>query len=363
MTSPPALPPWVAEAAALPLAFAQVREDALIDLDILARLGDGARVLLVASGGCTAAALAALGRPALLHLVDPNPSQLALARLKLRLLHEGPDTRLAFLGHATMAADERTERVAEHLGRLGLAAEAIGPPAIWGQLGPDHAGRYEEVFRALRAALAHQEAGLAELLRLSDPVRQEALAAADAPLGRALDDALDDAMWLPNLVALFSERATRNPVEPFARHFARRTRHALATLPAASNPWLWQMYAGRFPDGVTYPWLSAPAPARLPEVRWSCASMEAALPTVGGFDLVHLSNILDWLAPDEARGLLDSAASALRPGGLVLIRQLNSTLDIPSPGPAFEWLEGEAAELHARDRSFFYRALHLGRKR
>jgi len=47
----------------------------------------------------------------------------------------------------------------------------------------------------------------------------------------------------------------------------------------------------------------------------------------------------------------------------VLIRQLNSTLDIPALGAQFAWEESEAAALHAADRSFFYRGLHLGRKR
>jgi S-adenosylmethionine-diacylglycerol 3-amino-3-carboxypropyl transferase len=53
----------------------------------------------------------------------------------------------------------------------------------------------------------------------------------------------------------------------------------------------------------------------------------------------------------------------LRPGGWTLIRQLNSTLDVPSLGERFDWLAGPAAELLRRDRSFFYRKLHLGRKR
>src|SRR5213078_2896892 len=87
---------WLEEAAALPVAFALVREDPLLDLDVLARAGPTARVLLVASGGCTAAALAAAPNVARLHLVDPNPAQLALCRLKLRLLQtETPDTRQA----------------------------------------------------------------------------------------------------------------------------------------------------------------------------------------------------------------------------------------------------------------------------
>jgi S-adenosylmethionine-diacylglycerol 3-amino-3-carboxypropyl transferase len=81
------------------------------------------------------------------------------------------------------------------------------------------------------------------------------------------------------------------------------------------------------------------------------------------FDFVHLSNILDWLPPEEARVLLDLAAAALRPGGWVLIRQLNSTVDIRASGGGFTWLSEPAAALHARDRSFFYHALHLGRRR
>jgi S-adenosylmethionine-diacylglycerol 3-amino-3-carboxypropyl transferase len=80
------------------------------------------------------------------------------------------------------------------------------------------------------------------------------------------------------------------------------------------------------------------------------------------FDFIHLSNVLDWLSPEQARSTLDLAWKALRPGGRVLIRQLNSSLDIPALVSRFTWLADEAAELHAGDRSFFYRKLHLGAK-
>jgi S-adenosylmethionine-diacylglycerol 3-amino-3-carboxypropyl transferase len=79
------------------------------------------------------------------------------------------------------------------------------------------------------------------------------------------------------------------------------------------------------------------------------------------FDYVHLSNILDWLTPEAARGVLGRAWSALRPGGWVMVRQLNSSLDIRALGDWFDWHRDEAAALHARDRSYFYRDLHLGR--
>ena len=48
------LAPWILEAKRLPLAFAQVREDPLIDLWVVNQLVTKAHVLMIASGGCTA---------------------------------------------------------------------------------------------------------------------------------------------------------------------------------------------------------------------------------------------------------------------------------------------------------------------
>ena len=111
------------------------------------------------------------------------------------------------------------------------------------------------------------------------------------------------------------------------------------------------------------PWLTEPTPSRMPEVMWSDMFMNEALKAApDSFDFVHLSNILDWLSPKKARDTLESAWGALRPGGWTLIRQLNSVLDISCLGRMFNWLTPEGKELHARDRSFFYRGLHLGRK-
>src|SRR5262245_1904007 len=102
---------------------------------------------MVASGGCTAALLAASGKAASLHLVDPNTAQLALSRLKLKLLADAdPPLRLALLGHAAMPDAERRNWLADALASLGLAADALGPAELVAKAGPDHAGRYERLF-------------------------------------------------------------------------------------------------------------------------------------------------------------------------------------------------------------------------
>ncbi|MBM3980746.1 MAG: DUF3419 family protein [Planctomycetes bacterium] len=353
------LPPWVVAARDLPLAFAQVREDPRIDQYVVARAGPAARVCMVASGGCTAVVLATMPTVAALHLVDANPAQLALARLKLRLLETADEQQRAeVIGQDTMPESARRTRLEQELSALGLAADVLGPPAVALALGPDHQGRYERCFAALQCEIEPHDADCQAVLALTDPTEQARRVAPGTSLGRAIDVALDSVMSLPNLVALFGEGATRNPVEPFSRHFARRIRYAFATLPARTNPFLWQMLAGvGQPD-----WLALPAAGRMPEVTWRQSFMADALREhVGAFDVVHLSNILDWLSPDEATSTLEVAARALRPGGQVVVRQLNSTLDIPASGPMFAW--DDTRELHAADRSFFYRALHLGRKR
>jgi len=357
---------WLEQAAALPIAFALVREDALLDMDVVRSIGPGVRVLMVASGGCTAAALVTIPNVAHLHLVDPNPAQLALSRLKLSLLAtDEPPARLALLGHLSLAPKDRRDALVEVLGFLGLAEDVLGPLDLVAALGPDHCGRYERLFARLREVLQPRNDELAGLLKLRDPAEQARRVDPATPLGRALDEAYDDVLALPNLVRLFGEGATQNPVEPFARHFARRTRATLATLPAADNPYLWLMLAGRLPGGVSLPWLALPSPPRLPEIVCTRGLMTDVLAGVAAgerYHVIHLSNILDWLTPEEARHTLELAWRALRYGGCVFIRQLNSTLDIRDLGEGFRWDEDESEAMHRRDRSFFYRTLHLGRK-
>jgi S-adenosylmethionine-diacylglycerol 3-amino-3-carboxypropyl transferase len=319
---------------------------------------------MIASGGCTAAFLACLPGVERIHLVDPNPAQLALLYLKQRLLlTAAPAERKEILGHAPLDADSRRRRLSELLRVLGLPTDCLGRLDLVAALGPDHAGRYELLFARLRQALATVASDLEALLRLTDPREQARRVEPGSCLGDALNAAYDDVLALPNLVRLFGEGATQNPVEPFSRHFARRTRAVLATMPAATNPYLWSMLAGHFPDGVPIPWLDLSCPSRLPEMVHSQAMMADVLAgEKAAHDFVHLSNILDWLTPAEATRTLELAWQALRPGGRVFIRQLNSTLDIPALGPMFRWDHESGGELLQRDRSFFYRALHLGWK-
>src|SRR5690349_17004226 len=80
-----------------PVKFAVVREDPLVE-DALVRRFGARRVLLIASGGCTALSLRALHPELELTLLDPNPAQLERVERKAAALGlpDGPQRRRVF---------------------------------------------------------------------------------------------------------------------------------------------------------------------------------------------------------------------------------------------------------------------------
>lgn len=355
---------WAREAALLPLAFAQVREDPQIDLHLVRQLPPHPTVVMIASGGETAITL---GREPLgaLHLVDMNRAQLALTRFKWELAGEPPEQSCALLGHVNMPSNERAVELIKRCEQLDLAPTVFGPLELVSLIGPDHAGRYERTFAALRAELQTDPVELESVLTSNDTDWCEKVAAPDSAWGRALDKAFAQVMSLPNLVQLFGTEATQNPRRTFAAHFADRTRTALKRFAADTNPFIWQIFAGRFPGTHCYDWLH-PDRGGGTKCRviptYQCGRMNEvldSLPTQSA-DLIHLSNILDWLSPTQAETTLTSACRVLKPGGQVIIRQLNSTLDIPSIPSDFSWEVGLGHQLEAIDRSFFYPGIFVG---
>jgi S-adenosylmethionine-diacylglycerol 3-amino-3-carboxypropyl transferase len=363
---------WLDYAERFPLRFAQVREDPRLDLEMLNSTASGGAGVIVASGGETAALLQNRSKLTRLHLVDANPAQLALTRLKLHLgrLDPGPDRIMALLGHREMDAAERASDVLRLLDDLKIDPAIFGPSDAIGVLGLDHAGRYELLFAQLRNRLRSFDPALQRWLMEAQARNAARMIAPDSELGSEIDSAFDAVMDLPNLVRLFGEDATQNPRMPFARHFATQTRSSLQRFAPRQNPFLWQIFAGRFPPGQTYDWLSragATPACRPPEMEtvFHHGMMREVLDSLpaAACGFVHLSNLLDWLTPEEATSTLASTARVLRTGGYTIIRQLNSSLDIRGLPGEFDWEEAPSASLLERDRSFFYRAIHVGRRR
>jgi len=353
--------PWALRAASLPLAFAQVREDPRLDLALAAKLPAGGTVAMIASGGDTAACLARL--PLRLHLVDTNPAQIAISQLKWRLAtHSTPDRAAALLGHSAMAPAQRRVELEQLLAPMGLGEAVFGPPELVAALGVDHCGRYEAAFAELRACLSPCRAEIDAMLASPLPLPEWE----NSPTAEALDAAFAEVMSLANLVCLFGKGATQNPRRPFAGHFAARTRAVIGRFPPAANPFLWQILAGRFPGDHRYDWLqprTAPAAPPRAEAIWHVGEMAAFLDALPdrSVDLVHLSNILDWLSESAAGTMLREAARVLKPTGALILRQLNSTLDIPGADTGLAWDLAAGRAMEAADRSYFYPEILIGR--
>ncbi len=352
---------WVAATASLPLAFAQVREDPRIDRQLVEQLGRQARVLMIASGGETAAVLATLPIESV-HLVDPNASQIGLTRLKLGMLADTTtEDRLKLLGHYEMDAADRAAELQRRMSELGIAENCFGPADLIAEFGPDYCARYEWVFARLREDLAPHQHDIRHLMSFSHLQEQSKCVAEDTELGQAIKLAFQRVMDLANLVAIFGSDATANRVMPFAQHFFEQTQRALGRFPARENPFLHQIFLGHF-AGPLWDWLDSPKHSQLCSLAYDVGTMGDLMPALSDqtYDFIHLSNILDWIKPEQAQTLLGHAYRCLSPGGMVVVRQLNSKLDVPAVPCGFAWQQDLAEQLHRADRSFFYRQLHVG---
>lgn len=357
---------YAASVAQRPIAFSVVREDSLQDLEIIRRYFPEEKIsmVMVASGGCTAAQLVAQARLKDLTLVDPNQAQLALSKLKIHLLTLPGHKRLEILGYLPMNLQERKTIMLGFMQALDIDQNIFGDIHEIAQNGLDFEGRYEKVFEQLRGRLAPYRAELDNLFLCTDVTDQVKCLAPDSILGQALDVALDEVMSQENLVKIFGEKATANRVQDFSRHFAQRIRHFVARHLASSSPWLAHMLLGHFHNEITFPWLSTTISQSLPIINYIKGFMNDVLEKSdpNQYHVIHLSNIIDWLSPEEAQLTLALAYRALKPGGVVVIRQLNSNVDIVKLGKDFVWDLKASQEFLDNDRSFFYRKFLLGFK-
>ncbi|HXF90822.1 MAG TPA: DUF3419 family protein [Candidatus Nitrosotenuis sp.] len=355
---------WLKVAEQFPVAFSQVREDGRLDEQLIRSLGRSSlKGIMIASGGCLATQLVSSQLFSSLVLVDMNPAQLALTRLKFQLLEqEEPDFRLALLGHAPMHSGERAYYLQKFCKSHDYPLTIFGDPLVVSELGLDYCGRYELLFYRLQQELAPISKLLEPLLQMDNPHQQSDYLTDHSAIVCALEQALTTTMALPNLVQLFGSQATQNAVRPFAKHFFEQTLYALQQFPARQNPYLWQFLATSFPPSLFYDWLTLPKQPTITLLTYQCMSMVEALDaSTEKFDFIHLSNILDWLNEEEAHQLLSRVFAALNSGGVLMIRQLNSALNPMMIYPSKTWQERLATDLHRQDRSFFYPKLYVAK--
>jgi S-adenosylmethionine-diacylglycerol 3-amino-3-carboxypropyl transferase len=343
--------------------YASVWEDADVLCDALAPAAQGGRLLSVASAGDNALALLTLD-PAEVVAADLSAPQLACVELRMaafrRLDHDGV---LAFLG--VTPDPHRADTYRALRGELSPEARAFWdahPEAVAG--GVIHAGKFERYLRAFRTRVlpwVHPEARIDRLRAPRTLEEQEAFYARE----------WDSWRWRM-LFRLFFSRAVMGRMGRDPAFFAHvegsvgarilaRTRHALTALPVHSNPYVAYIMTGNYPPEALPRYLR---PAwfpvirdRLDRLRLVRGPVEAAGEGFHGF---NLSDVFEYMPPAEHERCYAALVDRAAPGARLVYWNLLAPRARPSALAArVRPLRAEADALHARDRAWFYGALHV----
>ncbi len=357
-----------------PLQFAVQREDPRLEEKLLDSLGQGPkRFFGITAAGDTLLQLSA--RTDLTELIGADIDSRQTAWTRFKLAAAGQLSRKDFcraLGISQIDESVREQLIGRVLGNLSPDDRTFfkSERAFFAK-GAFDDGTFERVFACWRAFLERFVAPRERIQAFFEgeaAVREELLASELWPVSFELF------FHQSLLAALFGPDAIQHaPPGSFTRHFRARFEWALRQPDAAGNPYLSQVLRGRYGalDG-TQGLPDFLGTSLFPKVaegvrKVSChtgrvSEVLAAHP--GPYQLLQLSNILDWLSEAETESLVSPVLDNLAPGGFLLVRQLNNVRPLPTQwmkhldfDPAFE------RSLHASDRSFFYSAIRVGRKR
>ena len=315
--------------------FAVVREDPMVEAELI-RLTKASNVLLVASGGCTALTLRALFPDLHITLFDFNPAQLERIREKMSALRD---------------ANEATRSRRFNIG--------TSDPS-----GLNQNGNFESLFRGLREFIFDLVADEAEIRVLFEEKGQLAnvseILFSSKYWGVAFDLYFSDSL----LNAMFGPDATQH-AEPasYPRYFQTLFEKGLAAAEAFDNYFLHHVFLGYYlqrPDSLPYYLLAPPTDYHFQMVEGTLDQV----PELGRFDLISLSNIMDWMPLAEIAALIRHLRNEMESGASILYRQLNNYTDLSTYfGDSFEFNAALGVQFQKIERSLFYSSVHVGTKR
>ncbi len=357
--------------------FGQVREDASVEAVALKTIIDSGVtypfIVAVGSGGCTGFSLLTVAEPSRLVLVDINPAQIHLLRLKAILLSE---ENIPDLGEA-ICHDARTA--------FGLVRERLelSTRNFWDarlhrlDKGLNQCGLIDRRMTQMMA-LFHRF--------VQSPKTTDALL--NAP-SLEQQRQVYDSRWKKGILRLVFRLALSRPALRlvYGPEFVRlapanlgaiafnRLEQVFTQIAARNNPYIWQAFVGSYTEqAVTRNALPLYLlPANLPAVRAGLERTEFAVSDMtqvlqncepGSVHFVALSNILEGMSASYGRKLLTALTHAMHPAGAAVLRFL-----LPPPPDWQSWLgpglcvdDELSADLEARDRSLFCRFIRVIRK-
>jgi S-adenosylmethionine-diacylglycerol 3-amino-3-carboxypropyl transferase len=348
------------------IAFSQVREDHTIEIRVIDRLAQTQnrplRILLIASGGCTALSLLTLSEVAEIVAVDANIAQLHLVELRRQaLLNLSLLEQLDLIGtNLDTSAAIRLDLYQKIANKLPIATRNY-----WSEhlaeigFGVNRVGRFEGLFRELSARFV--EVGL-------DPIA-EPLVTIRSQHWRSIFEEIFDR---DRLITTFGESAVNYSMDrSFGEHFADVFARALQKYAPNSNYFITQVWHDCYTDGSDgvplYLQQSAQTSIhkygadRLKLVHGAFINTIEDLRTEQHFDLIQFSNISDWMPLPDIDRMLKTAVKLLNPGGALIGRRLNGDHQLATIMSDRINVDREfSSELLELDRSYFYREVVVG---
>ncbi len=343
--------------------YAQVWEDADILLEAL-DIQPEDECLSIASAGDNALAMLAKG-PRKVIALDLNPAQLACLELRVAAFRrlEHPEI-LELIGSVP---SERRAKLYEVI-RPGLSAETrtfwdARPHFIAEGIG--QAGKFESYFRLFRQRIMPLVHSQRTVARLWEPRDLEARR-------RFYSETWDTWRWR-TLFQLFFSRAAmgalgRDPsffryVEgSVAEKILSRTRHALAELDPSANPYLQWILTGQHRTARPFYLREENFSAirnNLDRLEWRLAPLEDFLSEYpqGTLSKFNLSDVFEYLSRENTEILLRQIAATARPGSRLAYWNMLAPRQAPATlRKKIAPLTDLAAQLHLRDKAFFYSA-------
>jgi S-adenosylmethionine-diacylglycerol 3-amino-3-carboxypropyl transferase len=351
------------------LAFAQVREDYTVEMRVIDRLArtqnHPLRLLLIASGGCTALSLLTMPEVAEIEAVDTNTAQLHLVELRRQAL-----LNLSIAEQLDLIGENFTTPESMRINLYNKIADRLPTTTrnYWDNhlseiaFGVNRVGRFEQLFRELSARFT--EAGL-------DPINDTDAAIQD-DRWQSIFEAIFDRH---QLIQTFGESAVNYSMDrSFGTHFADVFARSLQKYDPHQNYFITQVWRDRYADGVNgVPlYLQPQAQSSIHHLGTDRLKLHHGvfvekmleLGSNKPFDLIQCSNISDWMPPQDLDQMLAQAVNLLNPGGGLIGRRLNGDHHLGSVMATHISVDEDfSRELLELDRSFFYREVVVGWKR
>jgi S-adenosylmethionine:diacylglycerol 3-amino-3-carboxypropyl transferase len=347
--------------------FALVREDSTIERALVART-EARRVVVVASGGCTALSLLSDTVEQVI-AVDVSPAQAALVALRAAAI--AALDRDAYLRFCGARPDDARSATWASL-RAGVPDDAraywdAAPEAI--AAGVDGCGVTEAFYRFVAGSLRRSDwpdGVWRALLSAGSMDEQRELLATHFAGGRfrvalemLLSRSMHELFYPPSIFAHVAEH-------DFARVFARRFGERVMAEPMRGNYFLSQLIFGEYlldvPGGAP-PYLTqkgyAEARRNLHKLRLVTGALQEVLDPSMRADALFLSNVLDWASEEQTARIGDGVRRAARPGAVVVVRHMLGRSGLPASfGARFD--AAASAEALRAERALLYGAVSVG---